>query len=136
MLALCCNDTHAAACKVYCEHCKTNVLCIDAAVAAETAANIGCTGETLVDIAGNPLDELDRVQQHAYSYVSATQAHNEKLLGLPLSLQAKILLLHGSHQLREDRLTRVATSSLLQELLERLEGMSVAAVCDIAELSD
>ena len=115
---------------------RTKVFCADAAVAAETAANIGCTAETLIVVAGTPIGEPERVQQHVHSSVSATEACIEKLLGLPLSPQEKFLLMHGSLQRREDHLTRVVAWSLLQEPLHKLERKQVAAVTAIVELSD
>ena len=105
-------------------------------MAAETAANIGCTAEPLIVVAGTPIGEPERVQQHLNSCVSDTEACIEKLLGSPLSPQEKFLLVHGSLQRREDHLTRVVAWSLLQEPLQKLESKLVAAVKAIAELSD
>ena len=134
---------------VFCPHCDaltpvrlhvnpaiTKVFCADAAVAAETAANIGCTDETLTVVAGTPIGEPERVQQHVHSCVAATEACIEMLLGLPLSPQEKFLLMHGSLQRHEDHLTWVVPWSLLQEPLQKLEGKLVAVVKAIAELSD
>ena len=59
-----------------------------------------------------------------------------KLLGLPLSLQEKFLLMHGSLQRRKDHLTRVVAWSLLQKPLQKLGSQLVAAVKAIAELND
>ena len=100
-----------------CVNLQTKVFCADAAVAAGTAANIGCTAKTLIVVAGTPVGEPERVQQHVHSCVSATEACIEKLLGLPLSPHEKCFLMHGSLQRREDHLTRVVAWSLLQEPL-------------------
>jgi len=115
---------------------KTKVYCADAALATETAANIGCTADTLLVVAGTPIGEQERVQQHVHSCVSATEACIEKLLGLPLSPQEQFLILHGSLQRSEDHLPRVVAWSILQEPLQRLEGKLVAAVKAVADLSD
>lgn len=115
---------------------KCKVYCVDAAAATETAANIGCSAETLLVVAGTPIGQPERVSQYVTSRVVSTEACVDKLLGLPLSPQEQYLMLHGSLQHREDHLLRVVDWGILQEPMQRLETKVVAAVKAIAELSD